>query len=198
MNDVEVLEVLAYAAELWPAFALPADDDRLDLRVLAWSRNLGDRTKLEVLAALDSLAQRDFVPPVGLIRQRVGELHATIAGIALPDWDEFWRWARGWASKASLFLYDDKPAFACPWPELAELVTPAVLAEWATAGGEDGGMTAHDLEMVEQAHLRRRFDATIERAKAVRAGDAPAVAAWKDAIKRLDEGDEPPALAVAP
>lgn len=168
MNKKEALGLIFYAAEKWgAAAALPTERERLEIRVQVWMDSLADIPADLVRASL-AAAVSEFPPNVMQLRRSAEEL----AGVRpnLPDWDQFWTWVRGEASRSSIYLLDLHPHLDCPWPDLDGLLTESTLADWAR-----GELTAHDLEMIEQAHMRRRFDAAAERARRETMTPAPVV-----------------------
>ncbi len=200
MTRAETLQAIQYARGLWPHWQLPADEEALRLVVEAWWRNLGDVNLESILAAFDSLSRREFAPSPGQVRDRVATMYAEINGLDLPDWDEFWRWVRKEASHTTRFQQDDHDPLECPWPALAGVVTITDLSGWARSELGEG-----ELEMIQQAHIRKRFESAIDRIRRGLVPDAPAVAAWRQqmlginaGIKRLGDAIDPPELPEAP
>lgn len=170
MNRAEALELIAYAAERWGgAAAMPDDETRLALRVQVWVDALGDLPAPSVRAALAS-ATDEFPPNVGVLRSRILAWQTGDSG--LPSWDQFWAWVRDVASRCSLGLYPDALALECPWPSLDGLLTLRQVTDWAQSG-----LTAADLELVIQAHVRRTYDARMSALRAGHASSAPAAIA---------------------
>lgn len=189
MNETEALELITYTRAKWGnAAAVPTDKRLLSVVVLAWMDALADVDPLAVRAVLAD-ADDEFPPTPKAIRNRVDRLNNHVE---LPSWDEFWLWVRGVASHSSQFLPErglaQRTSVDCPWPALAPLVTPQLVAGWAAEG-----LTEHDLEMVVQAHMRRQFDARTERIQREIASDVPALTAWKgllDAAKAIGHPGE--------
>lgn len=170
MNKAEALELIAYSAERWgAAAAMPSDEARLALRVTVWVDALGDLPASSVRAALASSTD-EFPPNVGVLRSRILSWQTGDSG--LPSWDEFWAWVRDVASRCSLGLYPDALALECPWPALDGLLTLRQVTDWAQSG-----LTAADLELIIQAHVRRTFDARLSQIRRGLASSAPAALA---------------------
>ena len=184
MQHSEAVALIAYMAELWPHYQAPAQKEALRSRAQVWMDVMGDLDPSEIRAAMVGMAGREFAPTPGQLRQAVVAMHLP----PLPDWSEFWRWVQAEASRASLYLLDDSPPFRCPWPELDGVV------ELRDLMAGDVVMNEADLQLVMQAHLRRRYEATVKRVEQVAMGAAPAVAAL-DERPRMADGDEPRRLA---
>jgi hypothetical protein len=173
VTPTDALALITYTAEKWgAAAALPTDEGVLSIRVQVWVDALGDLDAGAVRAVLAE-APEEFPPNVAVIRRRVDAK----LGVApdIPAWDVFWSWVRDEASHATLYLYDDAPEFVCPWPEMAGVVTLSQILQWAR-----DGQSAHDLEMIQQAHVRRTYEARAHRIEKEAPSEMPVVAAWRE------------------
>jgi hypothetical protein len=71
MNANDVRRLIAYASELWPqTFELPANAEKLQLRVGVWLEFLSDIPSEVGRAALAGAAEEPFPPAPGALRQR--------------------------------------------------------------------------------------------------------------------------------
>lgn len=191
MTPDEALVLITYASEKWGnAAALPDDPDLLALRVQVWMDALRDIDPSLVRAVLAS-AMDEFPPHPRLIRSRCDELLGNIPD--LPSWDEFWPWVRALARRCTDFLPErsgGQATVGCPWPALEGIITPSLLAGWASSG-----LTEHDLEFIEQAHIRRHFESRSTRVVREGATDVPALNDYRQQIaaladsKRLELGE---------
>lgn len=179
MNRKDAVMLVAYAKELWPNYRMPDSDETLAVRVEAWMDVLGDLDPDDIRHSLIILSAREFVPPPGEVRQVVLELTGQVP--ELPRWDVYFHWIREKVRMCSLYKLDDKPDFVCPWPALAGVVTLRDMVDWA-----DQGITAHDFEMVVQAHIRRRFEPAVQHA--IRTGGPLPPALEHRRTERLIEG----------
>lgn len=189
MKRNEMLQTITYAKFLWPRLmVVPTAATELDVMVSVWMDVLGDLDVEQVRSALAAISNREFPPTPGQVRdEALRPLREQ-----LPDWDQFWRWVRGEAARASLYTYEKKPQLTCPWPALAGLVTVEDLSEWARSE-----VTIHDLEMVQQAHVRRRFEPAVVRALRDGVPVMPAVAAARAKVVPI-RGGEPRRLEMGP
>lgn len=99
MTDDEIRMCWLYMERHWPNYALPTDAESRAVQLLVWQRNLGDVSAEHVQGAIDQLANREFAPPVGVIRDRALDLERSASGVAAapgwePAWDEIWRSVR--------------------------------------------------------------------------------------------------------
>lgn len=187
MTKTQVLMLFGYMRHLWRQFDVPNDPDDLDVMVRVWGDVLGD-LDVEVCRATLVAMDREFPPTPQQLRSAVQEM----VGPALPGWDEFYAWVRREASRASLYLYDDKPEFRCPWPELEGVITVQDLVDWANEQ-----VTLHDFEMIIQAHVRRRFEPAVQRILRTAGREAPAITAYRTKRTReLDAAEVPLVSAV--
>ena len=151
MNQQELARIAKYAHEVWPRTFEVKDPESF---TFVWMDLLGEFDADDVLSALKTLSGQEFPPSPGQLRARLLKARGGIA-----EWDEVWRWVRQLTSRSTLYLYDDHPPFACPWPDLEGLITIEDVQGWARAG-----LTEGDLETVVQGHVRRRFESAKERA----------------------------------
>lgn len=92
MKKSTVVKLVSIAHCLWPNWKPPESEDALKLLVDSWASVLEDIDDDDAIVALHALstAGRDFVPPVGLIRQEALRLRSMSDGTNAPDVDEAW------------------------------------------------------------------------------------------------------------
>jgi len=91
MEDSSIAKLIATAKALWPSWTTaPQSGKEFEVYVGAWRTQLGDLDERFVLAGLSSLSSdgREFVPPVGLLRQTAIEMQRKAEGTGLPTADE--------------------------------------------------------------------------------------------------------------
>lgn len=91
MNATEIKAMWVFACQYWPNYPIPADPDERVVRLQVWTDTLGDLESTAVRAALVTLSESEWFPPLGVLRSRACEIVANAAGVArIPDVDEAW------------------------------------------------------------------------------------------------------------
>lgn len=181
MTDVEAALLWLYMAETWPVYNIPSDTDQRAVRLEVWADQLGDLEAQQVRAAIAALADSEFPPPVGRIREKAVELARQQSGKREPpDADEAWRVVFEYASGR---IRDDNVR------DLETLAHPAVAQACRTIGWDE-------IRYSETPHFVRRnflqvYGTSAERYRRESLLPAPVVLAFVKAqgaaIKRADD-----------